>query len=155
MLEAIFLDTSVLLPGLIDYGPAARPAQAILAAVAEGRLSRPHTAWHCCLEFFSVSTRLPPELRLAPADAALLVLTEILARFTVHQMPEGRFSDFFTSAGAEGLAGGRIYDGHIAEVARLSGARTVVTDNLRHFGMLARHGIRLLKTRDFAATAGL
>jgi hypothetical protein len=35
------------------------------------------TAWHCCLEFFSVATRLPPEFRVSPRDAATLVEEEV------------------------------------------------------------------------------
>ena len=56
-----FLDTSVMLAGLIDFGPQSAPAQSVLHAVAEKIAKDPATAWHCCLEFFSVSTRLPAE----------------------------------------------------------------------------------------------
>jgi len=42
-------------------------------AVAAGRVEKPATAWHCCLEFFSVATRLPPEYRVTPADAVTLL----------------------------------------------------------------------------------
>src|SRR5262249_32881595 len=48
-----FLDTSVLLAGLIDFGPQSAPAQMLLHAVAEKQVADPSTAWHCCLEFFS------------------------------------------------------------------------------------------------------
>jgi hypothetical protein len=57
---AVFLDTSVLLAGLIDFGPQSAPAQSLLHAVAEKQVANVGTAWHCCLEFFSVATRLPP-----------------------------------------------------------------------------------------------
>jgi hypothetical protein len=40
--------------------------------------------------------------------------------------------------------GGRIYDAHIAEIARLGGARTVITGNTRHFKGLAAQGITVL-----------
>jgi predicted nucleic acid-binding protein len=66
----VFFDTSVLLAGLIDFGPRSAPAQSILHAVAEKKIPGAVTGWHCCLEFYSVSTRLPPEFRLDPADAA-------------------------------------------------------------------------------------
>ena len=59
-----FLDTSVLLAGLVDFGPQSAPAQEVLHAVAEGKAGRAGTAWHCCLEFFSVATRLPAKFRL-------------------------------------------------------------------------------------------
>ena len=72
-----FLDTSVLLAGLIDFGPQSAPAQEVLHAVAEEQVARAATAWHCCLEVFSVATRLPPEFRLVPAEAVSLIQEEI------------------------------------------------------------------------------
>ena len=145
-----FFDTSVLLAGLIDLGAMARPAQRVFDAIAEGRLSRPHTAWHCCLEFYAVSTRLPEEFRLTPADCWRLMEEEILARFDIHQLPKKAGKGFFQAAVADQTTGGRIYDAHIAEIARLAGAGTVVTDNRRHFTSLLRHGIRVLSTEEFA-----
>jgi len=147
----VFLDTSVLLAGLIDLGPANAQAQRVMDAIAEGRIRRVQTGWHCCLEFYAVSTRLPPELRLAPSDALRLIESEILARFELCQLPLRDIGRFLRSAVQEGVAGGRIYDAHIAETARLAGARTVVTDNRRHFSSLMRHGIRVLSTEEFAS----
>ena len=63
MAVKVFLDTSVLVAGLIDFGPQSAPAQSVLHAVAENTVPSPRTAWHCCLEFFSVATRLPPVYR--------------------------------------------------------------------------------------------
>jgi predicted nucleic acid-binding protein len=147
----VFLDTSVLLAGLIDLGPANAQAQRVMDAIAQGRLRRVQTGWHCCLELYAVSTRLPPELRLAPSDALRLIETEILARFEMCQLPRQDIGTFLRSAAREGVAGGRIYDAHIAEIARLAGARTVVTDNRRHFTSLMRHEIRVLSTEEFAS----
>lgn len=55
----------------------------------------------------------------------------------------------------ENIAGGRLYDAHIAEVARHAGAQMLVTDNLRHFGFIRRYGIEVLSAADFAAAANL
>ena len=148
----VFFDTTVLLAGLIELGDASRHAQKALAAVAERKLSHPHTAWHCCLEFFAVSTRLPAEIRLDPHDALVLIEDEILRRFQVHQLPDGARKGFLMAAEHDRVVGGRIYDAHIAEVARIAGAKTVVTDNRRHYTTLLRHGIRLLGTEEFAAS---
>ncbi len=51
MALAVFLDTSVLLAGLVDFGPQSAPAQSILHAAAEKTLPSVGTGWHCCLEF--------------------------------------------------------------------------------------------------------
>jgi predicted nucleic acid-binding protein len=53
------------------------------------------------------------------------------------------------AAARDGTAGGRIYDAHIAEVARAAGATVVVTDNRRHFIAALRHGIHVETPAEF------
>ena len=151
MAVAVFLDTSVLLAGLIDFGPQSRPAQQVMDLVASRSAIRAATAWHCCLEFYSVATRVPPEFRLGPSDALRLVEEEILERCSVHDLPNARRRPFFTAAAADAIAGGRIYDAHIAEVARAANADVVVTDNRRHFLAALRHGLRVETPEEFLA----
>jgi predicted nucleic acid-binding protein len=146
----VFFDTSFLLAALIDFGPQSIPAQRVMDAIADKKIKSAATAWHCCLEFYAVSTRLPPEFRLSPEDARQLIEEEILARFEVHQLQDSDWRAFFHSAGSERIAGGRIYDSHIAEIARRSGARQVVTENTRHFGSLMQYGIHVMTGREFA-----
>jgi predicted nucleic acid-binding protein len=146
-----FLDTSVLLGGLIDLGPTVKAAQDVMTAVADGRARGPLTAWHCCLELYAVATRLPEEYRLAPKDALRLLEQEVLKRFRVVELPAGSRLALLQAAVQERVAGGRIYDAHIAEVARQAGARLVVSDNVRHFSGLARQGLRVLDSAAFAA----
>ena len=153
-LNSPFFDTSILVAGLIDLGEPSEHAQRILTAVADGRLQRPRTAWHCCLEFFAVSTRLPAELRLGAEDALRLVEEEIVARFQVHQLAERSRIPFLRDAARDAVVGGRVYDAHIAEIARRANADTVVTDNRRHFTMLLRHGIRVLSGEEFSRELG-
>lgn len=147
----VFLDTSVLLAGLLDFGPQSAPAQRVMHAVAERHITSVGTAWHCCLEVFSVATRLPPEFRLSPRDAAMLLREEVFGRMTVHDLPADTRIPLLQLLAEEGIAGGRIYDAHIAEVARLAGATTIVTDNRRHFVTALRHGIRVETTPEFVA----
>ena len=144
-----FFDTSVLLAGLIDFGPQSAPSQALLHAIAEKKLTSPATAWHCCLEFFSVATRLPAEYRLSPADATRLLLEEVLSRMAVHDLPVADRTQMLQSAARDGMGGGRIYDAHIAEVARAAGAEVVVTDNRRHFLSALRYGMRVETPSEF------
>ena len=146
-----FLDTSVLLAGLVDFGPQSAPAQEALHAVAEGKVAKATTAWHCCLELYSVATRLPPEFRLSAAHAVTLIQDEVFGRMTVHDLPPGSQRSFLQALGQEGITGGRIYDAHIAEVARAVGAAVIVTDNRRHFVAALRHGIRVETPSEFVA----
>jgi predicted nucleic acid-binding protein len=152
MAVTIFLDTSVLLAGLVDFGPQSAPAQSMLHGVAEKQIPNAGTAWHCCLEFLSVSTRLPPEFRLAPADAARLLEEEVFARMAVHDLPDTDRLPMVRAAARDGTTGGRIYDAHIAEVARAAGASVVITDNRRHFLAALRHGIRVETPAEFVAS---
>jgi predicted nucleic acid-binding protein len=149
MAVSVFLDTSVLVAGLVDFGPQSAPAQSLLHAIAEKQVTGAGTAWHCCLEFFSVSTRLPAEFRLTPADAAHLLESEIFARMAVHDLPAADRLTMMKTAAREGTGGGRIYDAHIAEVARAAGAAVVVTDNRRHFLAALRHGMRVETPAEF------
>jgi predicted nucleic acid-binding protein len=147
----VFFDTSVLLAGLIDFGPQSAPAQSLLHAVTEGRVAGPATSWHCCLEFFSVATRLPPEYRLAPADAVTLLEQEVFARIAVHDLPPQDRMPMLRAAAHDLIAGGRIYDAHIAEVARAAGALVIVTDNRRHFLSALRYDVRVETPAEFVA----
>lgn len=151
MAVAAFLDTSVLLAGLVDFGPQSAPAQSLMHAVAEKQVAGPTTAWHCCLEFFSVATRLPPEFRLLPTDAARLLEEEVFARMAVHDLPSRDRLPMLKAVARDGIAGGRVYDAHIAEVARTAGAMVVVTDNRRHFLAALRHGLRVETPSEFLA----
>lgn len=153
-LRGVFFDTSVLLAGMIDFGRSSQHALLVMDAVAEGKIERPLTAWHCCLEIYSVTTRLPEEYRLDPEVALRLLREEVFARFSVHGLPVARQEEFLASAAGEGTTGGRIYDAQIAEIARLAGARLVVTENRRHFTSLPRHGIRVLGSAELANELG-
>ena len=148
---SVFLDTSVLLAGLIDFGPQSAPAQSVMHSVAEQRVENAATGWHCCLEFFSVATRLPPEFRITPADACLLLDQEVFARFAVHDLPHSARLGMLQAAARDGVAGGRIYDTHIAETARAANASVIVTDNRRHFLSALRYGIRVETPAEFVA----
>lgn len=149
-LTGVFFDTSVLLAGTIDMGDASRAPFRLLDAVAEGEIERPLTAWHCCLELYSVSTRLPAEYRLRPEVALRVVRDEVVARFHVHGLPDTSRESFLASLTTDGVVGGRIYDAHIGEIARLAGATTIVTDNRRHFSTVLRHGIAVVTSAEMA-----
>jgi len=151
----VFFDTSILLAGLVELGEASLPASRILDAIVSGTVGTPVTAWHCCLEFYSVATRLPAGLRLEPEQARTLMESEILPRFEVLDLPAGGRAAFLADAARDRVSGGRVYDAHIAETARLASARIVVTDNRRHFVALLRHGIRVWSGEEYAEQAGL
>jgi predicted nucleic acid-binding protein len=153
-LRNVFFDTSVLIAGVIDFGRSPHHALLLMDAVADGRIERPMTAWHCCLEFYSVTTRMPEEYRLEPEISLRILREEIFSRFSIHDLPSALRENFLVSAVGEDTIGGRIYDAHIAEIARQAGARLVATENRRHFTPLLRHGIRVLVSAELVDEIG-
>ncbi len=150
-----FFDTSVLLGGILDFGEKSAASQALMTAVAKGKFREPATAWHCCMEFYAVVTRMPAELRLSPREAALLVEEELFGRFQIRDLEPDARTQLMETAAAEAVTGGRLYDLHIGEIAWRSGARLLVTDNARHFGGVARRGVQVLSSGELAKQAGL
>ena len=82
---------------------------------------------------------------------ARLLEEEVLARMAVHDLPAGDRAAFLASLVQDGIAGGRVYDAHIAEVARAAGAPVIVTDNRRHFMAALRHGLRVETPAELVA----
>ena len=70
---------------------------------------------------------------------------------TVHDLPPAERLSLLLAAAHDSTSGGRIYDAHIAEVARAAGADIIVTDNRRHFLAALRHGIRVETAAEFLA----
>src|SRR5205814_666298 len=74
------------------------------------------------------------------------------AAWRVHDLPSAERMSMLRAAAGDGIAGARIYDAHIAEVARSAGANVVVTDNRRHFLSALRYGLRVETPAEFLAT---
>lgn len=102
-------------------------------------------------EFSSVATRLPEEFRLSPDLAFELLESKVLPRMVSRRLSIDHLRTFLPTASGAGVSGARVYDAHIAEVARRNGAKTVLTGNRRHFTVLLRHGVRVLTATEFAS----
>lgn len=144
-----FLDTSVLLAGIVELGPT--EPQRVMDAVSRGKLVRPLTSWHCCLELYSVATRLPEEYRVAPDDALQILEEEVLARFRVVDLPASARAELLRELASGRVTGGRAYDAHIGASARHAGATVLVTENRKHFVSLLRYGVRVLTSAELCS----
>ena len=156
----VFLDTSVLLPALIDMGPTHDAAQQLWDALVAGRLRRASTAWHCCLEFFAVATRLPEELRLSPEDVLVLLAEEVPALGTDRLCSRGgwrrpanrhrpdRGGEFGWTDGTECLPGGHALVPH-----KRVPAQPATLDKVSELGIL--NGAGLLAVFDVIPFHGL
>ena len=81
-----------------------------------------------------------------------LLREEVIGRMAVHDLPPASRVSMLEAAGRDATTGGRIYDAHIAEVARAAGADVVVTDNRRHFVSTLRWGMRVETPAEFLAS---
>ena len=128
--------------------PQSAPAQSVMHAVAQNTVRGAATAWHCCLEFFSSprgASRVPPHASRCDAPAGCGG-----SRADRGLRPSVRRSAQVSESGVRGWdRGGRIYDAHIADIARAAGAPVVVTDNRRHFMAALRHGLRIETPAEF------
>jgi predicted nucleic acid-binding protein len=144
-----FLDTSILVAGLIDFGESSRAAMDLLDRVADRRIPQATTAWHCCLEFYSVATRLPEEFRLSAETAMEFVVEEIMGRLRIHALNAARLEAFFVDAAEQMIRGGRIYDHHIGTIALNGDASVIVTENKKHFLPFVSKGLPVLTAGEF------
>jgi predicted nucleic acid-binding protein len=128
-----FFDTSIILAGLIDFGESSVAPIQILDQIAEGQIREASTAWHCCLEFYSVATRLPEEYRLTTETAAAFIRGEIIQNLGIRILNPPGDEGLFTQAAANRMSGGRIYDFHIGMTALGGNLSVIVTENKKHF----------------------
>jgi len=144
-----FLDTSILLAGLIDFGDGSKAPMELLDRIADKRIRKAATAWHCCLEFYSVATRLPEEFRLTPQSAESLITEEIIGRLEILSLNEPQQQGFFSEAAQSNIQGGRLYDFHIGSIALASKCSALVTENTKHFLPFVSKGLPVLTSKNF------
>lgn len=118
-MTALAVDTSVAIPLLV----ATHTAHETVSRWWDGRDLA--LSGHALPETYSVLTRLPGDLRLAPLDAARLIAERFADPLlpgpdTVRRLPE--------LLGELGIAGGAVYDALVALAARENGARLATRD---------------------------
>jgi predicted nucleic acid-binding protein len=126
----VAVDTNVIIAAVAQWHEqhvAARRSMDQLRA--QHSLVVPH---HALMEAYSVLTRVPAGIRLAPRDA-LHVIRHLLEDLPVIGLSPGDIWPFIRELANRGIFGGRIYDAAIARAARDAGAEAILTFNVRHF----------------------
>jgi predicted nucleic acid-binding protein len=113
------VDTSVAVPLLIQT----HTAHAEVVRWWDGREIA--LSGHALAETYSVLTRLPGDLRLAPADAARLITERFVEPFILGSDAVLRLPDVLSRLG---IAGGAVYDALVALAAAEHGARLATRD---------------------------
>jgi len=127
------LDTSVAVPLLVQ----SHRAHAAVVRWWKGR--EVALSGHALVETYSVLTRLPGDLRLAPADAARLLDERFAAPLLLGAETTGRLPELV--AGLQ-IAGGAVYDALVA-LAAVEHEAELVTRDARAQGTYDRVGVRV------------
>jgi predicted nucleic acid-binding protein len=130
----IALDTSVAIPLLVQT----HRAHAAVVRWWDGQEIA--LSGHALVETYSVLTRLPGDLRLAPADAARLLNERFSHPLLLGPQVAGRLSDLLSD---RGIAGGAVYDALVALAAAEHGA-DLATRDARARGTYEMFGVRVL-----------
>lgn len=118
-MTALGVDTSVAVPLLIQT----HTAHAEVVRWWNGREIA--LSGHALAETYSVLTRLPGDLRLAPTDAARLIAERFAEPLFLGPDARRRLPDVL---GRLGIAGGAVYDALVALAAAEHGARLATRD---------------------------
>lgn len=133
------LDTSVLVAALQSWH---EDHERSLTAVAEALEEPPVVVpYHALLETYSVLTRLPKPLRLAPKTAVDLLRRTLEGKAEMVQTEATKGLAFLDDLREREVAGGAVYDALIATSAAEAGATTLLTLNRKHFERIAPEGI--------------
>lgn len=118
-MTALALDTSVAIALLV----ATHRAHAAVSRWCDGR--EVALSGHAVAETYSVLTRLPGDLRLAPADAARLLSERFVQPLLLGPEVAARLPDVLSRLG---IAGGAVPDALVALAAREHGAALATRD---------------------------
>lgn len=141
-MERTALDTSVVVASLLSWHEHHERALPVLVAARESTTGviLPLPA---LIESYSVMTRLPPPVRIAP-QAAWRLLEAAFAQRTIIPALDGTAGWALLAALPDrGISGGATYDAHILACAKQVGAERLATFNLRDFQRLELGGLEL------------
>jgi predicted nucleic acid-binding protein len=131
-----FLDTTVLVAGLVAAHPQHVVCHRLLVAAAQTP-GRYRCTTHALAETFRFLVALPLAPRLDAAGARLAIRTALMPRLDPLALTARDYDRAFDAVCASGLGGGAIYDGlHLLAAERVA-AQYLVTANLKHFQRLA------------------
>jgi predicted nucleic acid-binding protein len=129
------LDTSVLVPALVEAHPRHLDAFAWLQRARRGEISA-FIAAHSMAEVYAVLTRLPVKPRIPPSFAVQLIREDILRYAEIVPLGTEDYIEVIVAIADLGIVGGATYDALIARAAMLASVDALVTANAGHFRLV-------------------
>jgi predicted nucleic acid-binding protein len=136
----IGVDTSCLVPLMSSWHRHHEPTIQCLEDFKR-RKCRLIVATHAVLECFSVLTRLPDSLRIAPREAYQHMQENLAANFGIVAVDADACWLTMDEISTRGLRGGLIYDAIIARCCAQAGASILLTWNVQDFVRVAPPGL--------------
>ena len=130
----IFLDTSVLVRGLVEGLPHHRQARSYLDDARQGA-AQVAISTHALAELFATLTALPTRPRHSPADAHTLI-DGATRHLQVVSLDAADYRATLTRMAELGLSSGAIYDALHVRAAEKTDAAELVTYNGQDFGRM-------------------
>lgn len=137
-----FLDTSVLVAAF--YGDHVHHAASLNLFTRFDKKDAACAA-HSLFEVYSVLTRMPGKHRVG-GEQAMLFIGNIRERLTLVALSAEEYAKTLQIFAELGVAGGAIYDAHLAACALKARAATLYTWNVAHFAQLGPKIAPLLQT---------
>jgi predicted nucleic acid-binding protein len=132
----VFFDTSVLVAaserGHPHHGQAWPALHRVTARQDQGFMSV-----HSIAEVYAALTRLPVQPRIHPAEAARIIMDNILPHFEMVSVGKKDYTEALRLVADGGWGGAKIYDALLVGCATRSGADRIYTFNLADFRRLA------------------
>lgn len=132
----VFCDTSVLVAGSVRRHPHFARARPLLESVAGGE-NEGVISSHSLAEAYSALTSLPLRPRISPADADLMIATNMRAHFQVLAVSSSMYERAIKICVQHSLVGGKVYDALLLECARKASCKRIYTFNVEDFLRLA------------------
>ncbi len=137
-----FLDTSVLVAAF--YGDHVHHAPSLNLLTRFDKKDA-CCAGHSLLEVYSVLTRMPGKHRIG-SEQAMLFIGNVRERLTLVALTGDEYAKALETFAELGVAGGAIYDAHLAACALKARAAALYTWNTGHFAQFGPKVASLLKT---------
>jgi predicted nucleic acid-binding protein len=137
----VFCDTNILIAAFLQNHASHDRARPVVERIKAGK-DTGFAAAHSLAEAYSVLTRLPNALRVAPTVAWQLIQENVVKGFSVIALTAKEYAETLAEAAAHGIEGGPTYDALLLKAAAKSGADRIYTLNLRHFQALAGPQLR-------------
>ena len=136
------VDTSVIVPALVDQLPNHPVCLSLFAALTNGE-ERPVCSTHAIAETYSVLTALPLRRRVHPADAAQIIEQNLMTRFQIVELTADDYRGAFQRVASAGLRSGIVYDALHLAAAMKTGCSRIYTYNIEHFKALGVDAIEV------------